>query len=217
MKAEHFEILVEEPSMEAFLGEVLPRLFGDSATFMVYTHQGKLDLLRKLSARLRAYSKWLPSNYRIVVITDRDVDDCLALKQHLEDCASRAGLCTRTRGGMPSWQLVNRIAIEELEAWFFGEWEGVRQAYPNVAANISTRAQYRDCDAITGGTWEALERILKRSGYFTGGYRKVEAAREIGRYFDPTRCSSTSFRILRDALHEALTCGIVNGIAQSAD
>src|SRR5690348_11812640 len=81
MRAEHFEILVEEPSMEAFLTELLPRVFGDRATFMVYTHQGKPDLLRKLTYRLRAYSRWLPANYRIVVITDLDRDECAVLKR----------------------------------------------------------------------------------------------------------------------------------------
>lgn len=209
MTAEHFEILVEEPSMEAFLAELLPRVLGDGATFMVHPHQGKFDLMRKLTNRLRAYSKWLPSNYRIVVIVDRDGDDCLTLKQRLEDCASGAGLSTRSTVGTPDWQAVNRIAVEELEAWFFGDWMAVRLAYPNVAANVSARAPYRDCDAIAGGTCEALGRVFRRGGYFSGGYRKVEAARGIGRHFDPSRCSSRSFRALHEALIEALTCPII--------
>jgi Domain of unknown function (DUF4276) len=206
MTAEHFEILVEEPSMEAFLGELLPRLLTDRATFRVYPHQGKPDLLRKLKARLRGYSKWLPTNYKVVVIVDLDGDECSALKQRMEDCSEAAGLSTRSKVGATAWQAVNRIAIEELEAWFFGDWQAVREAYPNVVANIPARAQYRNSDAITGGTWEALERILRHGGYFGGGYRKVEAAREIGRCFDPARCSSTSFKAVRDALNEALTC-----------
>ena len=212
MRAEHFEILVEEPSMEAsFLTELLPRVFGGRATFMVYTHQGKPDLFRKLAYRLRAYSRWLPSNYRIVVITDLDRDECTILKRRLEDYSTAAGLATRSTVGAIGWQVVNRIAMEELEAWFFGDWEAVRAAYPNVAENISARMQYRDSDAITGGTWEALERTLKRGGYFSGGYRKVEAAREIGRNFDPNRCCSGSFRVLHAALTEALTCpNVVN-------
>ncbi len=52
MNAEHLEVLVEEPSMEAFLDELLPDLLGDRATFRIHTHQGKYDLLGKLSARL---------------------------------------------------------------------------------------------------------------------------------------------------------------------
>lgn len=213
MRAEHFEILVEEASMEAFLSELLPRVLTDRATFMVHPHQGKPDLLRKLTSRLRAYSKWLPSNYRIVVIIDLDVGDCSALKQRMENHSTTAGLSTRSTVGTIGWQVVNRIAVEELEAWFFGDWEAVRATYPNVAENISARAPYRDCDAIAGGTWEALERVLKRGGYFSGGYRKVEAAREIGRNFDPNRCSSRSFRVLHEALNEALTCPVIESAA----
>jgi hypothetical protein len=41
MRAEHFEILVEEPSMEAFLLELLPRLIGTRSTFTIHTHQGE--------------------------------------------------------------------------------------------------------------------------------------------------------------------------------
>ncbi len=33
-----------------------------------------------------------------------------------------------------------------------------------------------DPDAIPGGTWEAFERVLQRSGYFQTGLRKLEAA-----------------------------------------
>lgn len=213
MSTEHFEILVEEPSMEAFLEELLPRMLSDDATFKVYVHQGKRDLMRKLAARLRAYAKWLPENYKIIVIVDLDGDECTTLKERMENCSTTAGLSTRSNAGAMAWQTVNRIAIEELEAWFFGDWQAVRAAYPNVAANIPTRAQYRSSDAIAGGTWEALERILRRGGYFDGGYRKVEAAREIGRHFAPARCSSASFRALRDALSEALTCKTIERVA----
>ena len=48
-------------------------------------------------------------------------------------------------------------------------------------------------DAIQGGTWEAFERILKRRGYFKTGLRKVEAARAIASYSEPTRNTSQSF------------------------
>jgi hypothetical protein len=203
MRAEHFEILVEEPSMEAFLLELLPRLIGTRSTFTIHTHQGKMDLLDKLRARLQGYAKWLPTNARIVVLVDRDDDDCAALKEQLECDSAAAGLVTRGGGGDAVWRVVNRIAIEELEAWFFGEWAGVRKAYPRAAANVPNQAPYRHCDAIAGGTWEALERVLKRGGYFSGGLRKVEAAREIGKHLDHAACTSPSFAAFRDALIEA--------------
>lgn len=76
-------------------------------------------------------------------------------------------------------------------------------AYPKVSKNIPNRAKYRDPDAIRN-TWEAFEGILKRSGYFTTGLRKVEAARAVGALADPMRNRSQSFVRLRDTLVEAL-------------
>lgn len=202
MKAEHLEIMVEEPSMEAFLRELLPRLLGDEASFEVYPYQCKDDLLNKLPARLAGYASWLPETWRIVVIVDRDDDACEALKRRMEQMATGAGLRTRAAG--EPWQVVNRIAIEELEAWYFGDWEGVRAIYPRVSDSIPRVAQYRDPDAIGGGTWEAFERLLQRAGYFKNGLRKTEAARALGRQVSPDRNRSRSFQLFRDALLEAV-------------
>jgi hypothetical protein len=204
MKAKHLEILVEEPSMEAFLTKLLPKLVTNGTTFIIHTHQGKHDLLRKLESRLRAYAKWLPETARIIVLVDRDKDDCLALKQKLESCAQAAGLSTRTSAGGDKWRVLNRIAIEELEAWYFGNWAAVKSAFPRVSATVVNRAAYRQSDAITGGTWEAFERVLMRSGYFAGGMRKVETAMEIGEHFDHAACVSPSFNKFRDGLTEAV-------------
>ena len=205
MRAKHLEILVEEPSMEAFLQELLPRLLCDQATFAIYTHQGKSDLSAKLGERLRAYAKWLPEHWRIVVIVDRDSEDCQILKQRLESEADAAGLRSRSSSADAPWQVVNRLAIEELESWYFGEWSGVRKAYPKVPLSIPKQAAYRCPDAIAGGTWEAFERILRRAGYFSGGLRKMECARAVGKQIDPAISASPSFVIFRDALLEAIT------------
>jgi hypothetical protein len=139
-----------------------------------------------------------------VVVVDRDDEDCLELKQRLEAAAQRAGLRSRSRAGEP-WQLVNRIAIEELEAWYFGDWPAVRAAYPRLPATVPNQQRYRDPDAIAGGTWEAFERILQRRGYFKGGLRKIEAARTLGGVVDPVRNRSHSFCRFRDAVLEAIT------------
>lgn len=203
MAAVHLELLVEEPSMEAFLRALLPRLLPQDRTFEVYPFQCKDDLLGKLEARLRAYAKWLPNDCRVVVVVDRDNEDCRALKRRLEVLARRAGLRTRTRAGNAEWQLVNRIAIEELEAWYFGDWPAVQEAYPGVSANHPQRRSFRDPDAIAGGTWEAFERVMQRHGYFRAGLAKREAARAIGARINPSRSRSRSFALFCDAIAEA--------------
>ena len=203
MRVRHLAFLVEEPSMEAFLRVLLPRLLPEDQTFEIHAFRNKVGLRRNLSARLRAYARWLPSDWRIVVVLDRDSDDCHALKAELEAAASAAGLQTRSSVGRDSWQVVNRIAIEELEAWYFGDWEAVREAYPRVPGTVPQRAGFRDPDAIRGGTWEAFERILKRHGYFTTGLRKSEAARTIAARICRRRSRSRSFAVFVDAILEA--------------
>ncbi len=189
--------------MEAFLRALLPRLLPRNRTFEVHAFQGKGDLLGKLADRLRGYARWLPDDWRIVVVVDRDDDDCLQLKQRLEDIARRTGLRTRSAGSAP-WQLVNRIAIEELEAWYFGDWEGVRSAYPRMPSSVPNQRKYRDPDGIAGGTWEAFERVMQRHGYFQQGLRKIEAARVLGGVIDAQRSRSPSFHHFRQAILEAV-------------
>ena len=201
MTVAQVEALVEEPSAEAALRVLLPRILGNTS-FSVYPHSGKDELLKCLPERLRGYASWLPDDWRIVVVIDRDDDDCVALKQRLETMALEAGLATRSEKKRGRFSVVNRLAIEELEAWYFGDWEAVRQAYPRVNVNVPAQAKYRSPDAIKGGTWEASERVLQRAGYFKSGLRKIEAAREVASHMDPNRNTSRSFQVLRDALAE---------------
>jgi hypothetical protein len=203
MSTAHFVLLVEEPSMEAFLRALLPRLLPQDRTFEVHPFQGKNDLLGNLEKRLRGYAVWLPADWRIVVVADRDDDDCRVLKRQLEVIARRARLRTRSRADNAPWQLVNRLAIEELEAWYFGDWAAVRSAFPRASASVARRHSFRNPDSIAGGTWEAFERVMKAYGYFKGGLSKIEAARAIGAHVDPARSSSRSFRAFSEAIVEA--------------
>ena len=189
--------------MEAFLREFLPRILPTDCSFNIHAFQGKRNLLDRLQTRLQGYIRWMPDDWRIVVIVDRDNDNCQALKQRLEDTASETNLLTRSRASGLTWQVVNRLAIEELEAWYFGDWEAVRNAYPRVSPNVPNQAPYRDPDAIQGGTCEAFERIMKRGGYFREGLRKVEAARAISKCIDPVRNRSISFVLFYNAIIEA--------------
>jgi hypothetical protein len=195
---EHLEILVEEPSAEAALRALLPRFLGH-VTFEVHPHSGKQSLIQKLPNRLKGYAAWIPKTWRIVVVVDRDDDDCMALKKQLETVAAKATIVTRSANSRV-FALVNRIAIEELEAWYFGDWEAVRAAYPKVSATIPAKSRYRDPDAISGGTWEALEQILQAGGYMQGGLRKIEAARTIAAWMLPERNTSRSFQSFWNAV-----------------
>jgi len=136
------------------------------------------------------------------VIVDRDDDDCTDLKERLEKIASDTGVVTRTGAAGAPYIVVNRLAIEELEAWYFGDWQAVQAAYPRVSKKVPRQSKYRDPDAILGGTWETLERVLQRAGYFAGGLRKIEAARAIAPHMNPDRNRSKSFQVLLTTMNE---------------
>ena len=89
--------------MEAFLQELIPRIHPDCD---IRLFQGKEDLMANLRKRLRAYGAWLPRDWRIIVMVDRDNSDCHALKAQLEMAAASSHL--RTRSGGVCWQVVNR-------------------------------------------------------------------------------------------------------------
>ena len=190
----HIELLLEEPSAEAFLNGCLARLVPLGTTWTAVVFQGKADLLRNLERRLKGYRHWIPSDWRIVVLIDEDRQDCVALKTFLEAAATAAGFTTKTSARASQFVVLNRIVIEELEAWFFGDVPALAQAYPGVSPHLASQAPYRDPDTIVGGTWEALERVLQRAGYFGGGLPKIEVAREMAIHMDPVRNTSPSFR-----------------------
>lgn len=188
--------------MEAFLRGLLPRLLPEGRSFEIHAFQGKHDLLRELARRLRGYSHWLPPDWRVLVVVDRDDDECRALKARLDSIALDSGLrIDRTHA---DWQLVNRIAIEELEAWYFGDWAAVKASYPRVPVRIAGQQAYRDPDSIAGGTWEAFERILQRHGYFAAGMPKVEVARTLANQMSLDGNQSRSFQSFLRALRTAL-------------
>lgn len=96
------------------------------------------------------------------------------------------------------------IAIEELEAWYFGDWAAVKAVYPRVPARIAGQQAYRDPDSIAGGTWESFERVLQRHGYFAAGLPKVEVARTLAVHVSLDGSQSRSFQSFLHALHSAL-------------
>lgn len=105
--------------------------------------------------------------------------------------------------------MINRIVIEELEAWFFGDADALRSAYPGVSSTLERKAAYRDPDAIQGGTWEALQRVLQRAGYYKGvkALPKLETAGRIAQHMDPARNRSRSFQVFRAGIESLVANG----------
>jgi hypothetical protein len=142
----------------------------------------------------------MPRDWKIVVLVDKDRSDCLGLKKQMETAAANAGMITKSAAKGGTFTVLNRIAVEELEAWFFGDVEALATAYPGVSPNLGAKPRYRNPDAISGGTWETLERVLQRAGYFGGGLSKIEVARNMARHMKAIRNTSGSFKCFAGAV-----------------
>ncbi len=192
----HIEFLLEERSAEEALKCILPKILSGNVGYGLHVFGGKDNLLKELPKRLKGYRRWIPDDWRIIVLIDEDRKDCLQMKEKLEKAAREAGL--RTKSSTTSegnFQVVNRLAVEELEAWFFGDIEALRKAYPKVPKTLQYQARYRNPDAVPGGTYEALERLLVRARYYTGKLPKVTVAGNIARHMEPNRNRSKSFQV----------------------
>ncbi|WP_232319719.1 DUF4276 family protein [Prosthecochloris sp. HL-130-GSB] len=93
------ELILEEPSAEAAMRLIMPKILAGRAEVNYINMRNKSRLLQELPARLRGYKEQIRSgaDIRIVVLIDRDSDDCEALKSRLEQMAYEAGLATRSR------------------------------------------------------------------------------------------------------------------------
>jgi hypothetical protein len=198
----HLEILVEEPSSRKALENLLPKLVINEHTYRIITYQGKHDLLKKLPKTLKGYSKWIKNDYKIIVLVDLDRDNCIELKNQLESYASTANLITKSKSLDKQFQVMNRIAIEELESWFIGDPDAIRQAYPRVG-RFENKRKFRQPDSIIN-TWETLEGILQKARYFSTGLRKVEAADAISTYMIPIKNRSKSFHVFWKGVFDCL-------------
>jgi hypothetical protein len=197
----HLEILVEEPSAEAALNSLIPKIVGDDVTFRIIVHQGKAALLKKMVPKLKAYSKWITNEIKIIVLVDLDRDDCKVLKAKLNTIAQDAGLKTKTSIGelTSDFQILNRIAIEELESWFLGDKNAILTTYDKVNPNELNKPKYSTPDSISN-TWEELERLLQKFKYYKGGLSKIQNARMISANMNVNNNSSKSFNVFRNGL-----------------
>ncbi len=199
----HIDFLVEEPSAERVLQAVLPKILEGKATHLIRVFQGKKDLLTKLPVRLKGYKRRIKNNedLRIVVLVDQDHEDCRALKNRLERMAEEFGFITKTKAHYGEIvYVVNRIVVEEIEAWLFGDIPALRQIYPRLSPTMDRHRKYRDPDAIQGGTWEALHREIQRAGYNMPIFPKIEVASRVAKYMDPRNNRSRSFNLFKGSI-----------------
>lgn len=124
----HIKFFLEEPSAEEALRHILPKILSPHVICIFHVFEGKEDMLEELPNHLKGH-QWIPDDWRIIVLIDEDRKDCHELKAELEQAAHEAGFMTKSSAGPnEDFQVVNRLAIEKLEAWFFGDVEALHAA-----------------------------------------------------------------------------------------
>ncbi len=156
-------VLVEGGSEEALLRGWLPRFLPPGHSFHIIPHRGKgrlprdpvrvpdirrEGLLDQLPAKLRAYGRTLdPATDRLLVLLDADDDPCSELKQRLlealEGCEKRP-------------VVLFRLAIEETEAFYLGDPQAIRRAFPQARLQrLKSYVQDSVCN-----TWELFQGVI---------------------------------------------------------
>jgi hypothetical protein len=208
----HFEMLVEDSSGMRLLEILVPQLLGPTGephTWRLHPYKGvgrlpkglkpksdasKRILLDQLPRLLKGFVQ-VPGVDKVIVVLDSDEHPCVEFLNELRTLALNCGSADKT---------LFRLAIEELEAWYFGDPIAVKAAYPRVNAAVFSRYVQ---DSICG-TWEMLadailpggSKAIKKNGWTASGQVKHDWAEKIGPRMDLDRNVSPSFRKFRDGL-----------------
>ena len=208
----HIEFLVEDSSGERLLEQLLPQILGEQGSLHTWRLKaykgigripqglsGKADpakriLLDQLPRVLQGYGN-TPGIDAVVVVLDADRRDCKKFLQELKAVAARS---------KPSPRTLFRMAIEEMEAWYLGDREGLLKAYPRAKREVLSRyVQDSVCN-----TWELLAdavhaggvAAIQKAGWPLPGQVKHEWAEKIGPHMRIDQNTSPSFMKFRDGL-----------------
>jgi hypothetical protein len=216
-EAMHFEILVEDRSGKTALDILVPKIIGEDHTFKIYPYKGigriprnmkdtqnaaERILLESLPKLLKGYGKTFngyPTDYPAAVIVVCDLDDrCLKrFRQELYHILKNCNPKPKTRFC---------FAIEEGEAWFLGDLNAIRTAFPR-AKNQILSAYVNDSICKT---WEKLadavypggSMALSAAGWQVIGMQKSRWAEKISPHMIVDSNESPSFCYFRDKLKE---------------
>ena len=172
------EILLEEPSMENFLREVLPKILPpdyilDNNCFL-RPHNGKSDLKKSIPNKIKVFSNY-HEPVKVIIIHDQDSNDCRKLKKSLVELCKTNGNCG----------VLIRIACKELESWYLGDMDAIEKAYPKFKAkNFKKYARFRNPDLLQAS--QELKLLIPE-------FQKGFASKNISKFISIEKSTSTSF------------------------
>jgi Domain of unknown function (DUF4276) len=212
----HFEILIEDISGKTALDIIIPKILDNQDnTFRVLSYKGighipkgftsssdpsKRILLNQLPRLIQGYGNTFNNyspDYRAVLIIVCDLDNrCFSeFRQELLDCIDK---CNKPP------EVYFCIAIEEGEAWYLGDLQAIKAAYPKAKdAILNSYIPDHIC-----GTWEKLAdaifsggaKALSTKGWQAVGKEKSSWATNISPHMNANENNSCSFCYFRDKL-----------------
>lgn len=211
-----FEILVEDQSGKRALEILVPKIIGTEDSFKVHPYKGigrvprnmrdprdasKRILMDSLPKLLKGHGRTQAGRpaFSETVIFVCDLDD-KCLREFLVELNGLLNRCD------PKPETRFCIAIEEGEAWFLGDVEAVKEAYPRAKDEVFN--SYVN-DSICG-TWERLTDAvypggassLSAKGWQAIGAEKTKWAELIAPHMDVQKNNSPSFRHFVDKIQE---------------
>ena len=171
--------LLEEESAKSMLLGLLPRILDPQVQPRLMVFEGKQDLEKQLTKRLRGY---MNPHARFIVLRDQDsTPDCKVVKAKL------LGLCAQA--GRQAVSLV-RIACHELESFYLADLRAVEVALGVTGlARHQSSARFRSADRV-----QSPSRELGKLTH--GAYQKVSGSRLLGPHLDLANDRSASFKNL---------------------
>lgn len=211
----HFDILIEDISGKTALEILIPKIISNENTFKIHSYKGigripqglkpssdpkKRILLDQIPKLIQGYGNTFagyPAGYPAVLIIICDLDDrCLSdFRRELLDCVDKCAVKPET---------YFCIAIEEGEAWYLGDINAIKTAYPRAKdAVLNSYINDSVCD-----TWEKLAdavfsggvQSLVKLGWQAVGKEKMAWASNISPHMNIDINKSPSFCYFREKL-----------------
>jgi hypothetical protein len=176
---------LEEPSAEAMLRGLLPKILPETILPRYIVFEGKQDLEKQLVKKLRHYR--VP-DARFIIMRDKDAADCVVVKNSLVEKCREAG-----KPGT-----IVRIACHELESWYLADLAAVENGLGlSNLIDLQRKPMYANPDDYPSPS----KTICK----VAPGYQKVGGSRAIGPHLDPENTRSKSFKVFIEGIRKACT------------
>jgi Domain of unknown function (DUF4276) len=173
---------LEEPSAEAMLQGLVPRLAPQKLTCRYIVFEGKHDLEKQLVRKLRGYR--VPAA-KFIVMRDKDAANCRTIKKKLVAKCQEAG---------KSEALV-RIACHELESWYLADLAAVEKGLGVTGlTRFQNNPQFSNPDKFPLPSM-ALRKLAPI-------YQKVGGSRAIGPHLALENTRSNSFKVFVEGIRK---------------